>query len=665
MIIIDSTGGGKIGSLVGGLKGNIKAFSKGQQVVISFLDGKLIVADLPENFTTPDETSFTTQDEILDYIQENFSVSSEEGGISEDLLGIPDGVATLDSNGKIPAEQLPNSIMELKGEWDADTNTPTLLNGSGNAGDVWEVTVAGTHDFGTGSIEFNQGDWVVYGADGVYYKSPNTNPNVTWATVSGKPSTFTPAAHTLDSHSNVSITSNTDGELLKWNGTNWVNNTLAEAGIQFLKIGDGYGLKHRSDNPTFYSTTLGSNALDLGYSDEVGTYGATGNYASAVLGGRYNKATNIGSTTVGGMYNVASGELATTIGSQLVAPSSGEIALGINNVPYTPASTSIISPTDRILSVGIGSNTSDKKNAITLLKNGNLGFTTKTTPTYQLDMTGDINLPTTTNANKTGIIRKDGVPFITEYNPGTVNGVTVVGFNTLIGIDAGNLNMGSTATDASHASNNTAIGRNSLRYITTGSRNTAVGVDCLRGITTGIANTAIGNGGLNQLSTGNDNIGIGYFPVRNMQTGSRNIAIGSSAGNLYGTENSSLTSANRSIFIGSNTRAATSTSTNEIVIGAYAMGNGDNSATIGNTTVTKTYLRGTVYADTSTIANIDADTTGKALVTKEYLNAKLNFSAAAPATSSDAGVEGELRADASYLYVYKGGSWKRAALTTF
>jgi len=38
-------------------------------------------------------------------------------------------------------------------------------------------------------------------------------------------------AHTLDSHSNVTITTNTSGELLKWNGTAWINNTLAEAGI--------------------------------------------------------------------------------------------------------------------------------------------------------------------------------------------------------------------------------------------------------------------------------------------------------------------------------------------------------------------------------------------------------------------------------------------------
>ena len=38
--------------------------------------------------------------------------------------------------------------------------------------------------------------------------------------------------HTLDGLSNTTITSNTAGEILKWSGTAWINNTLAEAGIQ-------------------------------------------------------------------------------------------------------------------------------------------------------------------------------------------------------------------------------------------------------------------------------------------------------------------------------------------------------------------------------------------------------------------------------------------------
>lgn len=85
------------------------------------------------------------------------------------------GVATLDGGGKIPVSQLPNSVMELKGFWNANTNTPTLADGAGNPGDVWEVDTAGTTDFGAGDITFAIGDWAVYAADGKYHKSLNSN----------------------------------------------------------------------------------------------------------------------------------------------------------------------------------------------------------------------------------------------------------------------------------------------------------------------------------------------------------------------------------------------------------------------------------------------------------------------------------------------------------
>ncbi len=76
--------------------------------------------------------------------------------------GANNGVATLDAGGKIPASQLPSSVMEFKGAWDASTNTPELEDGVGDAGDVYRVSVAGTVDFGSGDITFNVGDWVMY-----------------------------------------------------------------------------------------------------------------------------------------------------------------------------------------------------------------------------------------------------------------------------------------------------------------------------------------------------------------------------------------------------------------------------------------------------------------------------------------------------------------------
>lgn len=89
-------------------------------------------------------------------------------------VGVAGGVASLDGGGKVPASQLPNSIMDYKGTWAASTNTPTLADGVGNAGDVYIASDAGTVNFGAGPITFAAGDWVIY--DGaVWQKSVNSN----------------------------------------------------------------------------------------------------------------------------------------------------------------------------------------------------------------------------------------------------------------------------------------------------------------------------------------------------------------------------------------------------------------------------------------------------------------------------------------------------------
>lgn len=87
--------------------------------------------------------------------------------------GANNGVATLDAGGKVPAAQLPNTVMEFKGTYDPNTDTPSLTDGTGNAGDVY-VANAGSNDFGSGSITFAAGDWVVYNGT-IYEKSINSN----------------------------------------------------------------------------------------------------------------------------------------------------------------------------------------------------------------------------------------------------------------------------------------------------------------------------------------------------------------------------------------------------------------------------------------------------------------------------------------------------------
>jgi len=60
--------------------------------------------------------------------------------------GVNDGLATLDSSGKVPASQLPNYLlgaMHYIGTWDANTNTPPLVGGVGTAGQYYKVSTTG------------------------------------------------------------------------------------------------------------------------------------------------------------------------------------------------------------------------------------------------------------------------------------------------------------------------------------------------------------------------------------------------------------------------------------------------------------------------------------------------------------------------------------------
>lgn len=94
--------------------------------------------------------------------------------VEASLLGANNGVATLDGGGKIPAAQLPSTIMDYLGMWAASTNTPTLADGVGSAGDVYLASDAGTVDFGSGPIAFALGDWAVYSGT-VWQHSSNAN----------------------------------------------------------------------------------------------------------------------------------------------------------------------------------------------------------------------------------------------------------------------------------------------------------------------------------------------------------------------------------------------------------------------------------------------------------------------------------------------------------
>jgi len=108
----------------------------------------------------------------------NGVLTGTSGVVGSVPLGAANGVATLDSGGKVPVSQLPSSVVTYLGTWNAATNTPTLTNGVGDAGDMYICNVAGTVNFGAGPVVFAVGDWVLYGS-GTWQKSSGQNGTVT------------------------------------------------------------------------------------------------------------------------------------------------------------------------------------------------------------------------------------------------------------------------------------------------------------------------------------------------------------------------------------------------------------------------------------------------------------------------------------------------------
>lgn len=85
--------------------------------------------------------------------------------------GAANGLAPLDSGGKVASSYLPNSVMEYQGAWNPSTNSPSLADGTGNNGDVYRASAAATRNLGSGNQTWAIGDLVIYNGS-IWQHSP-------------------------------------------------------------------------------------------------------------------------------------------------------------------------------------------------------------------------------------------------------------------------------------------------------------------------------------------------------------------------------------------------------------------------------------------------------------------------------------------------------------
>ena len=157
------------------------AFSSGSKDVFLDLPGELVVQG-PSSATNSDFVAFdgTTGKIIKDsgYSSASFATAAQgakaDTAVQQSTVGQPNGVASLDSTGKVPTSQIPQmGDLNYQGTWNASTNTPTLTSSVGTKGYYYVVNVSGSTNL-NGISDWVVGDWAVFNGS-IWQKIDNTD----------------------------------------------------------------------------------------------------------------------------------------------------------------------------------------------------------------------------------------------------------------------------------------------------------------------------------------------------------------------------------------------------------------------------------------------------------------------------------------------------------
>jgi hypothetical protein len=582
-------------------------------------------------------------------------------------INVPSGIPQLDGSGKILVSQLPNSVMEYKGSWNAATNTPTLVNGTGNAGDVYLCEVAGTVNFGAGPITFAVGDQVIYSGS-IWQRASGATGTVTSVAVteSGDALTITGSPITTSGTINIGF-AGTSGQYI--NGAGGLTTFPSLTG--FVPYTGATAALDMGNNSITTSNFIFGKAIELDAGvEEVGgrvifrqraaTSGGGANYTT--FGAQSNNNVNFSfwQDAPSGInrykfFTFSVDNLTLNVNRTYQMPdASGTLALTSNlssYVPYTGATGdvnlglfSIIS--NRVSAIGdnstYGGTLSIKQNNVrSLLGTGytelfgktnllgisfgvgsiaNLSNSVLTAErTYTLpDATGTIALtsdlggyvPYTGATNNVDL----GSNYITSativFWKGTGSGLGNIGIGRIVPLGQnttgqGNIGIGeSSLFSNTTGSNNIAIGVSSTQANTTGINNIAIGLGSNSNNVTGSGNVALGVGALN-FNTTNYNTAVGHLALYFNTTGANNVALGYASlyTNTTGSQNTAL---------GSGTLYSNTTASNNTAIGNQALQ--QNTTGVNNTAIGSfsSYLNTTGQNNTSVgTSSLRNNTTGE------------------------------------------------------
>ena len=104
-----------------------------------------------------------------------YHTTARVNAVIDSRRGANNGIASLNSSGKVPASQLDvDGGVTYIGTWNASTNTPTLTDGSGSKGEYYVVSVSGSTEI-DGESDWAAGDWIISNAAGTWEKADHTD----------------------------------------------------------------------------------------------------------------------------------------------------------------------------------------------------------------------------------------------------------------------------------------------------------------------------------------------------------------------------------------------------------------------------------------------------------------------------------------------------------
>jgi hypothetical protein len=287
--------------------------------------------------------------------------------------------------------------------------------------------------------------------------------------------------HTLDGLSNTTITSNTSGEILKWDGSAWINNTLAEAGIQ-----------------------------------PAGSY-LTGNQTITLSGDVSGSGTTSIAVTVADDSHSHSTSTITGLGTLATLSSVNAATITDNSVGAAELNVS-------------GNGTSGQ--ALTSDGDGTFSWTTISGGATSLNGLSDASTSDSPYSLAVGPSASTAQSFGTAigYNANSLSYYgTAIGYGAKAGMQE--VAVGYNALLASSStSSSTAVGHNALTSATSATSNVAIGKEALESTTTGGNNVVVGTIAGASNTTGYYNTFVGYGTGRNSTTGKFNVYVGHSAG---------------------------------------------------------------------------------------------------------------------------------------